>query len=170
MRQVSPGTTPGRTGPGTGVRTVLAVLVLGAALGAVATARHGPQTRDAQAGQRAFEGSTPLAARIEGHETALPPTATACANCHRPAPQVATVAGSAPAAAAFGPRLHRALLTEPVARRGGPPSRYDPASFCRLLRTGEDPAGVLLPRAMPRYELDDAACAQLWQHLLRVAP
>jgi hypothetical protein len=60
-------------------------------------------------------------------------------------------------------------LTRLLARRGGPPSRFDAAAFCRLLRTGEDPAGVLLPKAMPRYELDDAQCGQLWRFLARDA-
>jgi hypothetical protein len=123
----------------------------------------------AEAGARAFDGRSPLVARIDGHERTLPPQAAACANCHLPSRGPASPDGTRPAATSLGPVLHRAALLEPAPRRGGPPSRFDQASFCRLLRTGEDPAGVLLPRAMPRYLLDDAACAQLWQHLRHTA-
>ena len=114
-----------------------------------------------------------LRGTISGHQSALPALASRCVNCHS-AGSVApnTVAASAAPAAAsaatnssFAPRLTRQRLTEPIARRGGPPSRYDEASFCRLLRTGIDPAYVLIPRNMPRYELPDADCHALWMHL-----
>jgi hypothetical protein len=156
----------------------LAAIVALAAAGALAawTAAQLERARAAQAGvlaaeagARAFDGRTALVARIDGHERALPAQAAACANCHVASRGPAAPDGSRPAAASLGPVLHRAALVEPAPRRGGPPSRFDEASFCRLLRTGEDPAGVLLPRAMPRYELDDAACAQLWQHLRHTA-
>lgn len=121
----------------------------------------------AQAGARLFNGQQALDASIRGHVDRLPPAATRCANCHAPQPmrQAALQAGLAPEA--FAPLLNAAQLLEARARRGGPPSRYDPSSFCKLLRTGIDPAWVLLPRDMPRYELSDLQCAQLWAHLIQ---
>jgi hypothetical protein len=98
------------------------------------------------------------AARLRGDTSLLPAQAARCANCHEPR--------RSPAGAdmTFGPRLDARLAT-PLPRRGGPPSAYDVAAFCTLLRTGLDPAGVLVRRAMPVYALDDAACAALWQAL-----
>ena len=55
-------------------------------------------------------------------------------------------------------------------RRNGPPSRFDEASFCRLLRTGVDPADIVVPRAMPRYAIDDTDCRALWAYLSRLEP
>jgi hypothetical protein len=144
--------------------------ILWAVVGVAALVIAGLQARalhEADLGERAFDGRVPLVARIVGHEAVLPPLAAACANCHLPNRVPAGPGGAAAADASLGPRLHRAGLTEAAPRRGGPPSRFDEGAFCRLLRTGEDPAGVLLPRAMPRYEIDDAGCSQLWRHLLR---
>ncbi len=137
--------------------------------------------RELAQGARAFDGRAPLVARIDGHASPLPGTAAACANCHLPAarpagtpqasggPDASVASGSAGASPTFGPILDREGLTARVARRGGPPSRFDERAFCRLLRTGEDPAGVLLPRAMPRYEIDDEDCRRLWRHVTRVS-
>jgi hypothetical protein len=61
--------------------------------------------------------------------------------------------------------LSAATLAEPVARRGGPPSRYDARSLCTLLRSGVDPAHVMVQRAMPRFDIDDLQCEALWQYL-----
>jgi hypothetical protein len=153
------------------VAIAAAALVLAAvAVGALSTASD---RREAELGARAFDGRDPLRARVDGHDAPLPAAAVACANCHLPdpGPARASAAGAPPGGgASFGPRLDRASLTVDAARRGGPPSRFDRVSFCRTLRTGEDPAGVLLPRAMPRYEIDDAGCDRLWRHLMRVDP
>jgi len=62
-------------------------------------------------------------------------------------------------------RLSRHSLASLQPRRGGPPSRFDDSSLCRLLRTGVDPAHVVIQRSMPRYELSDADCRALWAHL-----
>jgi hypothetical protein len=145
-----------------GVTTALVLLV-----GACAGLDELAQRREAALGGRAFDGLDPLTARIEGHGSALPADAAACANCHRPQPRPVGASGSPIESASFGPPLDREGLTGRTARRGGPPSRFDERSFCRLLRTGEDPAGVILPRAMPRYEIDDADCRRLWRHLTR---
>lgn len=108
-------------------------------------------------GEALWRGERPLAGQIAGHAQAMPAAALRCINCHGGGP------GAAPGGA---PRLDAATLTRPLARRGGPPSVYDEQAFCRLLRTGIDPAAVLLPREMPRYRIDDHDCAALWRHLV----
>ena len=160
----APDGTPRRVG--TRTARPLAWAGLGLAVLAIA-ALQARALNEADLGERAFDGRIPLVARIVGHEAALPPLTAACANCHLPNRMPAGPDGAATGETSLGPRLTRSGLTTSVPRRGGPPSRFDEAAFCRLLRTGEDPAGVLLPRAMPRYEIDDAGCARLWRHLLR---
>jgi hypothetical protein len=106
-----------------------------------------------------FSGAAPLQGTIVGHSSVLPPAAARCINCH-------AIGTAVPASAAsFGPLLTPQGLTGAVARRGGPPSRYDAPAFCRLLRQGVDPAWVIVPRSMPRYALSDADCHALWTHL-----
>ena len=151
---------------------LLAALALGACTG-----------RDdalAARGKALFEGDVALTARLVGHDQPLPVQATRCVNCHEAAATGA--AGSAAAAAAraaantgwsaplarTAPPLDRARLTQPRSRRGGPASAYDAAALCRLLRTGVDPAQVLLPAVMPRYEISDEQCAELWSTLSRL--
>jgi len=114
-------------------------------------------------GRRLFGGEAMLRGTITGHQNALPALASRCVNCHSASAVPATA--SATTNPSFAPALTRQRLTELTARRGGPPSRYDEASFCRLLRTGIDPAYVLIPRNMPRYELPDADCRALWVYL-----
>lgn len=101
-----------------------------------------------------YGGRAALEARILGHADALPAEASRCVNCH---------AGQT----TLGTPLDAAHLLRPLARRGGPPSRYDEATFCRVLREGIDPAWVQLPREMPRYTLSDEDCRALWWHLSR---
>ncbi len=129
------------------------VLVLCAAVCAAAAA----WTFDASAqarGHDIFEGEASVQAHILGHGDSLPAAASRCANCHT---------GEAP----LGQALDAARLMQPLARRGGPPSNYDEASFCRVLRDGIDPAWVQLPRDMPRYALSDEDCRALWRHVTR---
>ena len=118
-------------------------------------------------GRRLFNGDLPMTGAIAGHATALPPQASRCVNCH--------AAGSAPpstrpdAASAstrsFGPVLNAKLLLQDTRRRGGPPSRYDEAALCKLLSTGIDPAYIIIPASMPRYELPPGDCKALWVYL-----
>jgi hypothetical protein len=136
-------------------------LLLGAgliALAAVGTLWLAQQRENRQidAGRAIFEGDQALDARIAGHESALPAQASRCVNCH------GAPAGSEPVPL---PLLAAATLAEPVARRGGPPSRYDARSLCTLLRSGVDPAHVMVQRAMPRFDIDDLQCEALWQYL-----
>ena len=108
-------------------------------------------------GEQLFRGEEPLRGAIVGHDDALPAFASKCANCHDL---------EASKKASYGSILTRAALLEAAARRGGPPSRYEVGSFCRLLRTGIDPAHIIILRAMPRYEIDDAQCLALWNYLI----
>ena len=93
---------------------------------------------------------------MRDHRTDLPAAVVVCRGCH-----VAAVAspGTPPPA----PPVDRALLLEAKPRRGGPPSAYDLPAFCRLLRTGADPAYVLVAREMPVFDVDDAQCESLWR-------
>jgi hypothetical protein len=113
-------------------------------------------------GQGLFSGEIDLEGRIATHLVDLPPAVVRCANCH-----AAADGPSVPRSLA--PRLTRDLLLEPHPRRGGPASRYDPQSFCTLLRRGIDPAWVLISVEMPRYALDDASCAALWRYVTQSA-
>jgi hypothetical protein len=110
------------------------------------------------------EGGT-LRGRLAGHPEDLPAEATRCANCHAGGP-----GGQASAARDYAPRLNAHSLALPKARRGGPPSAYDPKAFCKLLREGVDPAWVLVDQSMPRYAATDAQCAALWAFLAPPGP
>jgi hypothetical protein len=118
-----------------------------------------PLSKMARQGNALFQGKVKLAGRIRGHDDLLPPAAVRCTNCHN-AYRQATLSRVAP------PHLNRSLLLDARQRRGGPPSRYDQAAFCRLLKSGADPAYVLISREMPVYEVNDEQCASLWAFLL----
>ncbi len=129
--------------------SLLGLLVLGGA----AFAADAP---GAARGRQLFEGQAALPARITGQDFALPTQASRCINCHG-----AVAVGTQ----RIGPVLAAATLAEALPRRGGPPSRYDAASLCKLLRSGIDPAHVIIARTMPRYEISNADCRSLWLHL-----
>jgi hypothetical protein len=63
------------------------------------------------------------------------------------------------------PLTRRHLLSD-AERRGGPPSHYTLISFCRVLRAGVDPTGIVLKKAMPQYTLSDTECAALWSFVI----
>ncbi len=111
-----------------------------------------------QRGELLYHGGESLSGRIRGHDDILPPQAVICANCHDPL-------GPARPAANTAPRIDPALLLDARERRHGPPSRYDQPAFCKLLRTGSDPASVLISRTMPAYDVTDDQCASLWTFL-----
>jgi hypothetical protein len=117
----------------------------------------------AQLDNRLYGSGEGAAARLRGDPTVLPADAARCANCHEPSRQ------RIGADAALGPRLD-ARLAQTLPRRGGPPTAYDAVALCTLLRTGIDPARVLIRRAMPVYDIDDAACASLWNAFLQREP
>lgn len=120
-------------------------------------------------GARLYLGQQMLAGYIVGHETPLPTTASRCINCHELAAAPVPSAGSQKTAA-FGPRLSPEGLKGLAARRGGPPTRYDVDAFCELLRTGVDPAKVIIQRAMPRYRIDGPQCEALWIYVTQSTP
>ena len=134
-------------------RSVAAVATL--AVGCVAAASAAaflPQAR----GYALYHGYAGLQASVAATEVPLPTSASRCVNCHN-------------AEATTTPRrivaLDRADLTEAKPRRGGPPSAYDPASFCVALRDGLDPSLVLLDRTMPRFTISSDDCDALWRYV-----
>ncbi|MBL8330295.1 MAG: hypothetical protein JNJ71_15755 [Rubrivivax sp.] len=132
-------------------RLLLGGVIMALCGGALAFAMS---AEDAALGRALYDGQRALPAQLRGHDEALPAHAARCINCHE---------GSS----AIAPALSARSLLQPQARRGGPPSHYDEASFCRLLRDGVDPAWVLLPREMPRYEIPAQDCRALWSYLLQ---
>ena len=122
--------------------SVLAVVLIYAGIGEAAA---GP-------GSKLFSGRTPLSGHLEGQSESMPASATACVGCHN-------------SAKPLGPALNSLSLTGAVPRRGGPASTYDQAAFCRVLRTGIDPSFILLRKEMPRYEISDGQCTNLWRFL-----
>lgn len=121
----------------------------------------------ASVGAALFQGKAAPAppARLNRHAMDLPAAATACINCH----QIGypnKLARNVP----FGGWLSSQQLTQLRARRGGPPSRFDAASLCELLRSGRDPALVIVNTTMPRYEVNAAQCEALWTYLNTAEP
>lgn len=139
----------------------LGVLSLSCLPRAEAAGASAPPLGSAATGRSMFFGGGPLQGAILGHPEALPQQLAACANCHTGA--------VGPKSASFGPRLDGSRMTEMRGRRGGPPSAFTPASFCRMLRTGVDPASILITRQMPRYTLDDNQCLGLWRYLMETS-
>lgn len=133
------------------------------ALLALTTAGLADGGASATRGRLLFHGDLALPARIVGQDFALPAAASRCVNCH--GTSLGNTASSPAATQQVGPALTISALTDAVRRRGGPPSRYDAASLCTLLRSGVDPAHVIIQRTMPRYEITDADCRALWLHL-----
>lgn len=102
-----------------------------------------------------FNGQHALAAQLRGDDRTLPASTTRCINCH----------AQTDPAGAFAPPLTRDYLLDATSRRGGPPSHYDLASFCHALKEGVDPAGVVLRKSMPHYQVSDAECTALWRFI-----
>ena len=119
-------------------------------------------------GRQLFRGEAStlgaLSGRVAGHADDLPAMATRCTNCHT------TGTSAAVNTPAFAPRLNGQTLTQPMPRRGGPPSAYDAAALCRVLRVGIDPAWVMVRQEMPRYAATDVQCAALWAFLVAPEP
>ena len=132
-------------------RALIAACATGLALAACAPG-------EAERGRRLFDGEAALEARLAGHRAPLPALASRCSNCH---------ARDAAAPPAFASLLSQRRLVALSSRRGGPPSRFDAASLCTLLRSGVDPAEVMVAQAMPRYAIADADCRALWAYLDR---
>ncbi len=116
-------------------------------------------------GQALYLGEVPIEARLRGQALVLPTAASRCTNCHEAAAREADLKAGIGA-----PRLNKATLTEPTSRRGGPVSSYDEAAFCKLLKTGVDPAYVLVRKTMPQFQTTDEQCQQLWAYLSQREP
>jgi hypothetical protein len=138
----------------------VAALALAAALCSETAAARVPVAVAVARGRALFTGREPLAGRVRDHRSDLPPAVVVCRGCHADRP-VATGGATRPA-----PTLDRALLLQPRSRRGGPPSAYDLPTFCKLLRTGVDPAYILVAREMPVFDVDDPQCESLWRFLI----
>lgn len=115
-------------------------------------------SQGASEGAALFNGSAPLIGRVAGDTDVLPAVASRCVNCHGRATKA--IAGGT-----YASPLDAAWLMTPRVRHGGPATLYDEAAFCTLLRTGVDPAQVLIPPVMPRYDATNAQCASLWTFL-----
>ncbi len=117
-------------------------------------------------GAALFYGQGALEGRLAGHARALPVVASRCANCHDGATDVAS-----PGRDGFriNARLDALSLLTSRSRRGGPPSSFDAASLCQVLRSGVDPASVMVDPIMPRFTISDADCQDLWAFLTRRA-
>lgn len=139
----------------------LALAVVAGAAGVAALQRSADGAAQRERGAALFDGRAPLAGRLVGHELALPALATRCTNCHE-----AAAAPAAAASAPFATALDGAHLATSRPRRGGPASAYDETRLCALLRSGTDPAHVMISTTMPRYEITDAQCRDLWAHLV----
>lgn len=127
---------------------------IGLVLITVALLAHAAEPCDpADLGCAIFSGQHALEAHLRGDDRALPPSTTRCINCHT----------QTDPAGAFAPPLTSGYLLEAINRRGGPPSHYDLASFCHLLEDGVDPAGVVVRKSMPHYQLSRAECSALWR-------
>jgi hypothetical protein len=111
-------------------------------------------------GEASTLGAVP--GRLAGHGDDLPAMATRCANCHTSGEGSVVPSKTLE----FAPRLNRQGLAQPLARRGGPPSTYDSAALCKLLREGIDPAWVMIRQEMPRYAATDTQCVALWTFLV----
>jgi hypothetical protein len=109
-------------------------------------------------GENLFLGKEPVSGKLAGHADPMPPETVVCANCH-------SLPNKPSSKQALAAPLDRARLAEAQSRRGGPPSSYNAASFCKVLRTGVDPAFVVTRQEMPRYTLSDAQCNSLWMFL-----
>jgi hypothetical protein len=153
---------------------IMAAMTIAVAIAASTDGR----ARDASAAraQRLFDEGAGVAASLRADTQLLPPSVARCASCHErgddrrrgrgPGDAEGSVTPVAGSAADTAPRLDAAALLKPASRRRGPPSRYDEASFCRLLATGVDPAGVVVARAMPVYVIDAADCRALWRFVV----
>lgn len=117
--------------------------------------------RSINTGRQMFEGERPVQGMLSDDDAVLPATASRCANCHQWSEASPPDGGTQ----AIGPALTKEWLLALRRRRGGPASRYDLTSFCTLLRTGVDPAHVLIQRTMPRYQVDETGCRALWDFL-----
>lgn len=121
------------------------------------------QVQAAERGKRIFHGLDTVPATVQQHGTTLPAHASKCINCH----SADTPAGEWTGNPQY---LSATTLSLKFARRGGPAYRYDRPTFCNTIRTGVDPAAIVLESKMPRYRMSETQCADLWLYLTGVRP
>jgi hypothetical protein len=109
-------------------------------------------------GRALFVGDRQLTGKIAMHQRNLPSELLRCSNCHQSQ-------ASAPVKLTVAPRLTRDWVLTPHERHGGPSTVYDLESFCVMLRTGKDPANLIVNVQMPRYEIAQSDCGSLWAYL-----
>ena len=122
-------------------------------------------TSPEQRGAAIFYGKVDLSGRLTGHDDNLPNSAIRCTNCHEElstTPSTIQTPNTTPKATTFAQPLTSQHLKTPQTRRGGPPSIFNAERLCTLLRTGIDPANIIISTTMPRYDLTDAECEDLW--------
>ncbi len=124
---------------------------------------HGQAPASAAAGEALYTGRMPMTGKLRGHEVALPAQVVVCSNCHEAGPSVGR------SSAAYAPPLD-AQLAQRLSRRQGPPAAYNAEVLCKVLRTGVDPALIVLSQAMPLFEISDKDCASLWHYFLQRPP
>jgi hypothetical protein len=120
------------------------------------SAAQTPSESSARRGEQLFDGDEPIKGMLPGHDEALPAFASKCINCHR------TTSGPADSSQIV---LTRSALLFAAPRRGGPPSRYGlvVACFCAM-ESIQRKSSSCIP--MPRYDLDDAQCLDLWNYVI----
>ena len=117
-------------------------------------------------GKQLFEGRAPVPAKMSGHSAPLPVAASRCSNCHTNAVPATSKSALSSQNRSFGTPLNQTTLNALMARRGGPATRYDALSFCRVIREDVDPSHVVINSAMPRYSVSDAQCVALWSYVM----
>ena len=113
----------------------------------------------------------PVQAQRSGGGGALPPHAAACVACHRPSALggieggvlVPPITGRLLFAAGMPPSQHPRLQRQWL--RHQTRGAYSSALLARALQVGLDPDGTALQAAMPRYQLDAQALADLEAYL-----
>lgn len=128
------------------------------------------------------DGRRPDGSALRAQRTDLPDmtgTAAACAQCHRRSglgdqegrlrvPPITAASLFAPGRATAVGRAASGIDVAGTRTETRPP--YTADSFARALRSGTDPAGRALAPWMPRYDLDDAAVADLLAWLQQLGP
>ena len=102
------------------------------------------QRQDNILGKQLFEGLVMVPAKMSGHSVALPAEASRCSNCHANASAMRSTDVALGQTRAFATPLNQTTLNTVFARRGGPASRYDSLSFCKVVREGIDPRQVVI--------------------------
>ena len=135
----------------------LGFVLLSISLSAPRAASNKLVTAGSDNGASIYSGQLVVPAYMVGHQSPIPPLASKCSNCHKPDDKQIALA----------PKINAQELMGLKSRRGGPPTRFDAVSLCKLLREGIDPASVVINTSMPRYQMSDQQCSALWSYLAK---